>query len=824
MRDRLGVRGRLLFAFMGIAAFSVLAATIALYAFMAVGVSLETITRNRVPSTIASQLLSRQVERIASAAPAMLSVESAEEHEQMSRRLSVELSQIQSLLADLQDRDVDPGALNLIKLLVEQLSANLTTIDSMIFNNLVLVEQLDELRRDLGFADIAMRRLLAPGIRVVNAKLSELRRSLEAREEEAPLDLARIARLAEPVVAAAPLNALDTELSTINDGLVKAASAKSEADLNLLLVPMRRSLDAVGSLLSEIEPRFRTRLHASLTKFRVFVDDPEGIVATRARQLRHLGHMQTLLDQNVAVSQQLTKAVDDLVSRAQRDIHDANRDAFTVRKNGTIVMFVVVAMSLICSGLIVWLYVGRNLIARLTGLSDSMLAIAGGKLETPIPSGGADEISRMAAALIVFRDTAIEVRNSNLRELQEMRRRMIDAIESISEGFSLYDADDRLVICNSRYRDDLYSGIADVMVPGVPFESVIRAAAERGLIEGAEDDIEGWIEKRLARHRAPPGPHLQQQSDGRWIQISERKTDKSSTVAVYSDVTALIEHEQALAEKSNALEQLSNQLAKYLSPQVYDSIFSGKQEVKVASSRKKLTVFFSDIVGFTEAADRLESEELSQLLNHYLTEMSKIALKHGATIDKFVGDAILIFFGDPETKGEKQDALACVRMAIEMRLRLQELGQLWRDSGIEKPLQVRMGIHTGYCTVGNFGSEDRLDYTIVGGTVNTASRLETSAVPGEILISYETYAHVQDEILCEEHGEIEVKGIAYPITTYQVVDLRESLGATIRPIRTKLPHFQLEVDASSMSPEELGEALAALRDSVERLSRLNTKA
>lgn len=145
--------------------------------------------------------------------------------------------------------------------------------------------------------------------------------------------------------------------------------------------------------------------------------------------------------------------------------------------------------------------------------------------------------------------------------------------------------------------------------------------------------------------------------------------------------------EAELAEKSVALESLSTQLAKYLSPQVYDSIFTGKQEVKLASSRKKLTVFFSDIAGFTETADRLESEELTQLLNHYLTEMSRIALEHGATIDKYVGDAILIFFGDPETGGVREDALACVRMAIAMRKRMHELADIWRESGIERPLQ-----------------------------------------------------------------------------------------------------------------------------------------
>ena len=180
--------------------------------------------------------------------------------------------------------------------------------------------------------------------------------------------------------------------------------------------------------------------------------------------------------------------------------------------------------------------------------------------------------------------------------------------------------------------------------------------------------------------------------------------------------------------------------------------------------RKKLTVFFSDIAGFTETADRMESEDLTRLLNHYLTEMSEIALSYGATIDKYVGDAIVIFFGDPETRGVKEDALACVEMAIAMRKRMRELQDVWRASGIEKPLQCRIGINTGYCTVGNFGSEDRMDYTIIGGGVNLASRLEAAATPGEILISYETYANVRHRIHCEERGQSRSKASPIPST------------------------------------------------------------
>ena len=168
--------------------------------------------------------------------------------------------------------------------------------------------------------------------------------------------------------------------------------------------------------------------------------------------------------------------------------------------------------------------------------------------------------------------------------------------------------------------------------------------------------------------------------------------------------------EKKVDERTKELVVLSKKLAKYFSPQVYQSIFSGKLDVKIQTQRKPLTVFFSDLEGFTELTERLEPEVLTEILTQYLTEMSKIAIKWGGTIDKFIGDALLVFFGDPNSNGNKEDAVACVSMAIEMLERLKFLRKFWRDKGISKPLNARIGIHTGVCTVGNFGSEDRLDY------------------------------------------------------------------------------------------------------------------
>ena len=300
----------------------------------------------------------------------------------------------------------------------------------------------------------------------------------------------------------------------------------------------------------------------------------------------------------------------------------------------------------------------------------------------------------------------------------------------------------------------------------------------------------------------------------RLVRISDRNEAELNALAEKQRLAA-----EEIARKNKELEVLSSKLAKYLAPQVYKSIFTGAQEVELTSQRKKLTVFFSDIAGFTETTDKMESEDLTTLLNHYLTEMSKVALEHGATIDKYIGDAIMIFFGDPETRGVKEDAIACVKMAIAMQKRMRELGEHWRTAGIERPLRCRIGIHTGYCTVGNFGGEDRMDYTIIGGPVNVASRLELEAPVGSILLSYETYAHVKDDVYCEERGQIKVKGAAYSIAAYEVLDLMENIEPEERPLKADLPHLRFELDTRRMSAAEHDEARELLQSALNLLKR-----
>jgi adenylate cyclase len=223
-----------------------------------------------------------------------------------------------------------------------------------------------------------------------------------------------------------------------------------------------------------------------------------------------------------------------------------------------------------------------------------------------------------------------------------------------------------------------------------------------------------------------------------------------------------------LSETNNFLADISVKIAKYISPQIYKSIFSGQRDVTIATERKKLTIFFSDIKDFTATAERLQPEDLTNLLNEYLTNMSAIALEHGGTVDKFIGDAILVFFGDPDTKGIEQDAKACLNMALDMKVRLEHLNKAWRRKGIEIPFKARMGINTGFCNVGNFGSDDRMDYTIIGAEANFAARLQTVAEPGEIVLSYETYELVRDMVSARPRPPISLKGISRKVVPYVV--------------------------------------------------------
>ena len=249
--------------------------------------------------------------------------------------------------------------------------------------------------------------------------------------------------------------------------------------------------------------------------------------------------------------------------------------------------------------------------------------------------------------------------------------------------------------------------------------------------------------------------------------------DFVSVIAIMALIYTVIERwkrdERALAQTSEQLARANDVISRYVASQLAQRILAGDYASVDRHARRRLTLFFSDIKGFAEIADRMEPEDLSEMLNEYLSEMVLIGERYGGTIDKFIGDAIMIFFGAPAALDDREQALRAVRMAMEMQARLVELRARWHRRGFEHPLQIRIGINTGQASIGNFGSNGRMDYTAIGRQVNLAARLQGLCEPGKVLISHTTWVLIQDDIACVPRGEMQVKGFHIPVAVYEVV-------------------------------------------------------
>jgi class 3 adenylate cyclase len=325
--------------------------------------------------------------------------------------------------------------------------------------------------------------------------------------------------------------------------------------------------------------------------------------------------------------------------------------------------------------------------------------------------------------------------------------------------------------------------------------------------------------------------HLYLDGDTVWVVLLDVTAYRDATRRLQQkayDMTLLEEKEAQLNRRledanrqleaaNDFLVTISTKLSHYLAPQIYKSIFSGQKDVTIHTERKELTIFFSDIKDFTATTEGLQPEEITHLLNEYFTEMSTIALKHGGTVDKFIGDALVIFFGDPETKGTMEDAQACLTMATEMQRRLAELNVKWRSAGTEQPFRVRMGINTGFCNVGNFGSADRMDYTAIGAEVNLAARLQSIAEPGHIVLSYETYALVRDMVAARALPQISVKGINRMVVPYVVEGVLDEMGRKIEIFSEHMAGLDFYLDPRAVDDAAVERIQATLRNAITAL-------
>ena len=226
-------------------------------------------------------------------------------------------------------------------------------------------------------------------------------------------------------------------------------------------------------------------------------------------------------------------------------------------------------------------------------------------------------------------------------------------------------------------------------------------------------------------------------------------------------VLALFDRQRA------ALAASHDMIRRYVPAQVADAVLA-HGESSTTLQRRKLTVFFSDVVGFTETTERLEPEELEVVLGEYFSEMARIATDYDGTIDELVGDAILILFGAPTATSDRDHARRAVRMAIDMQQAVEGLNARWEEAGIDVVFRIRMGINTGVVAVGNVGSGARQKYAAIGRGVNLAARIQSESPPGGILMTRATWLLVRDEVACTLRGEVELKGVSRTTELYSV--------------------------------------------------------
>lgn len=220
--------------------------------------------------------------------------------------------------------------------------------------------------------------------------------------------------------------------------------------------------------------------------------------------------------------------------------------------------------------------------------------------------------------------------------------------------------------------------------------------------------------------------------------------------------------------RANALlDERSRLIRRYLPTQIADDILSGR-EAGDGNERRVLSIFFSDLVGFTEIAERLDPLHLAHVVNEYFSEMTTIAQQHQGTVDELSGDAILVLFGAPRFVSDREHALRAARMALQMQDAVAALNARWAAQGIDAVFRVRMGINSGLVTIGHFGSPDRMKYTALGTHVNLAARLQAACAPGRVLISQSTRDWVHDQLACTAIGEVRYKGLQQAVMTYEL--------------------------------------------------------
>jgi adenylate cyclase len=573
----LGVRGRLLLAFFAVSAFGILGAATAVYSFREFESALELIAQRSTPAALKSQELARHVERIVAAAPALLTAASQAEKDKRTHEISIDEGALYRLLAELTAAGVESSVIEGLESDVKRLNHNLTSLDTLMNGRLRVGEQKRARLSDATRAAAAVQELLTPWSAVMDQAIAQWRRSnadgtlSQERRRQADAEFERALAWSQA------LQASQVGASTVSDLLQRASVADTESGTRVAAFRLQQALNELARLTSDLDPRLRSLLVDAIARLRPFAVGGDSVPALRLSEIALINDAAKLLDENAALSNSLTTKVANLTAAASRDITDANTKGLWVVRFSTWVVVTAVVLSLISSVLIVWLYVGRSIVARLTDLGGVMTAIAGGARAVAVPTGGTDEVGAMGRAVEVFRRNAVEL-DELLAERAEAAKRLEKIVEertaelqrrgnvlrvtfdNMDHGVVMFDADLKLTSWNRQFAEML-----DVPEPFLSgerrFADFVHFLAERG--EYGDTDAGSQVEQLLAntkRHYS----FERTRPNGTILAVRHNPLPGGGMVIIYTDITERRRYEDALTAARDQAEAMSRTKSSFL--------------------------------------------------------------------------------------------------------------------------------------------------------------------------------------------------------------------------------------------------------------------
>jgi signal transduction histidine kinase/CheY-like chemotaxis protein len=418
---QVGVRGRLLLAFLGISGFSILAAAAGLYAFQRMEERLSLI-EERVPVVASSMELSRSAERIIATADNLIGATTRERRDEISARMEPEVQALQTAFSNLKESRTSNPTLALIEQLITSFRSNLAELNSLVTRRLSASEQLADLRQVLFHTNDETLRLFAPWFQIIDMQVSH---SLDRlRNSTSPTDSPDASReLATAVAIDRPAQSAYRSFLAIVDELNRTASISERQRMPVIQFQLRQALEELSSMAYDLDAKLRPLFNTQLGTVEALAVGGASIPAVRGKELDLLGQVEQLIRANTTLSAQLSSAVDQLVVQAGTDVRTSTDSVASIQRVSAQILRLMAGLSLVSSILIVWLYVSRGLIRRLMKLNQGMVAIAAGRYQVPIPISGNDELAEMGRVVEIFRKNTLE-RDELLSERAEAAARL----------------------------------------------------------------------------------------------------------------------------------------------------------------------------------------------------------------------------------------------------------------------------------------------------------------------------------------------------------------------------------------------------------------